>query len=454
VGCRAMPLLGLAALLLVCFLIVLPFTPMAGKIKRGLKEVFAPDAPASPAAPVDPRAESPVLPVPDPEDGLIDPEPDPPVVTGRMQVPDGVSITELSKDIDLKVELKTEEGGLASVERLRRESYRAEYTLNVRMPRAAETLEDLESVNAKLGTLLPGLEGMFAKAQVSPWYRKLYLNKAGRLKSNVARLDEVLTRHNFFDCETMLNMKHPGSGRRVFLMQAEMDVVSDGSDGDRLPEMPDEIVKSTYYQPFTSYGWKKQTATPNPMVKGWEERVATAKIELAAVATTADRKAWLKERIKMLERGIADMKARSFLIAEYDPFIVIPINLLTDREDDYAPNIGDYVVVIHGEKLYPAIVGDGGPTFKVGEGSLRLAKEIEPRANPYRRPVEKLVVTYLVFPRSAEPEKSAPDFGKWKAKCEELLKEIGGVGEGVALHEWKDLLKKEETGETEDESRE
>ena len=164
-----------------------------------------------------------------------------------------------------KVELKTEEGGLASVERERRDSYKAEYTLEVKMPRASESLADLEDVNPALGTLLPGLDSKFGTAQVSPWYRKLYLNKAERLKKSVARLDDILTRHNFYDCETMLNMKHPGSGRRVFLMQAEMDVVSDGSDGDRLPTMPDEIVKSSYYQPFTSYGWKKQTDTPNPI---------------------------------------------------------------------------------------------------------------------------------------------------------------------------------------------
>lgn len=440
VGKRKLSLFGAAALLLVCFLIALPFTPIAGKIKRGLKEIFASDPPSSPVAPVDPGVESPRLPLPDPDDGIIDPEPDPPVPIGRLVVPDGVSITKLSKDIDLKVELETEEGDLASAERERRESYAAEYVLKVRMPRPSESLADLETVNSKLGTLLPGLATMFPKSQVSSWYRKLYLNKAGRLKANVARLDDILTRHNFYDCETMLNMKHPQSGRRVFLMQAEMDVVSDGSDGDRLPEMPAEIVKSTYYQPFTSYGWKKQTSTPNPMVQGWKDRIEKAKKELAAAGTSADRKSWLRERLQMLERGVADMKARSFLIAEYDPFIVIPVNLLTDRSDPYAPNVGDYVVVIHGEKLYPAIVGDGGPTFKVGEGSLRLAKEINNRASPYRRPVEKLVVTYLVFPRSAAPTKSAPDYAAWRKKCGELLQEIGGLGPGVQLHEWEDLL--------------
>ncbi|MDE0826038.1 MAG: glycoside hydrolase family 75 protein [Akkermansiaceae bacterium] len=442
-GRRGLPLLGGAALLLVCFLIVIPFTPIAGKIKRGLKEVFSPEKEEVPVV-VAPQVEPSSLPLLDPEERLIDPAPDPPVPTGRLVAPDGVSITKLSKDIDLKVEFKSEEGGLASVERGKRDSYQAEYTLHVTLPKASETLEELERVNPDLGKLLPGLEEMFSTAQVSSWYRKLYLNKSERVKKNVARLDEILTRHNFYDCETMLNMKHPESGRRVFLMQAEMDVVSDGSDGDRLPEMPDEIVKSTYYQPFTSYGWKKQTDVPNPMVKGWEDRIGKAKAEMAMAATSPDRKSWLRDRIKMLERGVGDMKARSFLIAEYDPFIVIPVNLLTDRSDAYAPNVGDYALVIHGKKLYPAIVGDGGPTFKVGEGSLRLAKALNARASPYGRPVEQLVVTYLVFPRSAAAKKSAPNYGQWRIKCGELVEEIGGFGEGVVMHEWEDLLPQQE----------
>ena len=61
----------------------------------------------------------------------------------------------------------------------------------------------------------------------------------------------------------MLELEHPGSKRKVFLMQGDMDVVSDGSDGDRLATMPEKIVNSPYYQPFTSYGWKK-TGSPVP----------------------------------------------------------------------------------------------------------------------------------------------------------------------------------------------
>jgi hypothetical protein len=215
--------------------------------------------------------------------------------------------------------------------------------------------------------------------------------------------------------------------------------------------MPEDIVNSTHYQPFTSYGWPKKTKVPNPMLAGWVKRVTNADRELADPATTADRKVWLKERKQYLQRGIEDMKRRSWLVADYDPFIVIPINIVRDRDDPYAPNVGDYAVVIHDGKVYPALVGDAGPSFKVGEASLRMAREIDPRANPYRRPVSDLTVTYLVFPRSADDPRVAPDYTHWRKRCGELLKEIGGLGEGYTLHEWTDLFpKKEEEAEAEE----
>lgn len=142
----------------------------------------------------------------------------------------------------------------------------------------------------------------------------------------------------------------------------------------------------------------------------------------------------------MLETGIADMKFASFLIAEYDPFIVIPTNIVKDRRDPYAPNIGDFAIVLYGRTAYPAIVGDAGPTYKVGEASLRLAREINAKSTPYSRPVSDLTVTYLVFPRSADDPRRAPDYRHWHKRCEELVDKIGGLGEGVELHQWKNLL--------------
>ncbi|MCH7228217.1 glycoside hydrolase family 75 protein [Haloferula sp. A504] len=363
----------------------------------------------------------------------------------------GGDVRKLRSEITLKTEVKVSEGGLASKERKNDDAYAASYTLQVKVPKPSTTLDELQQVNSKLGEILPGLEAMLPGAKVSRWFYQLYDNKTSRLRQKATELSELLTRHNFYDCETILNLRHPETQRRVFLMQAEMDVVSDGSDGDRLATMPDEIVNSTHYQPFTSYGWKKRTKTPNPMVAGWEKRIGNAKRELADPATTAARKAWLKDRMEYLKRGIEDMKYRSFLIAEYDPFIVIPVNLLTASGEPFTPRIGDYAVVVHGTDVYPAIVGDGGPTFKVGEASLRMAKQINKNASPYSRPVSDLTVTYVVFPNSREKVKEPPDYEKWRTKCAALLDEVGGLGEGYELFKWENLLPEEEDAEKKDE---
>jgi hypothetical protein len=346
----------------------------------------------------------------------------------------------LRSGIPFKSEVKFDKGGIASVERVDDGSYTAFYQLSLRLPTPARTMAELEKTSPNLSKILPGLPALVGKAEVSPWFHKLYENKVERIRRDAHSLNEVLTKHNVYDCETILHLRTP-EGRPVFFMQAEMDVVSDGSDGDRLPVMPDAIVNSTHYQPFTSYGWKKRGPTPNPMVAGWEKRLANGRQELSDPATTAERKAWLRDRIDYLKRGIADLKARSFLIAEYDPFIVVPYTMLTAR-DTFAPKVGDYAVVVHEGKIYPAIVGDGGPTFKVGEASLRMARQINERASPYSRPVSDLKVSYIVFPGSRNPERGPPDLEQWRERCSELLGEIGGIGDGYELHQWEDQLKK------------
>jgi hypothetical protein len=69
-----------------------------------------------------------------------------------------------------------------------------------------------------------------------------------------------------------------------------------------------------------------------------------------------------------------------------------------------------------------------------------MAREINAKAHSYSRPVSDLTVTYLVFPRTADDPKCAPDHAHWRRRCGELVDKIGGLGEGVELHEWKDLL--------------
>ncbi|MGL5019601.1 MAG: glycoside hydrolase family 75 protein [Luteolibacter sp.] len=434
------------------------FTRFPAKVKRGLKEVFSPkpvvvaadtkdiyrQAEAQIRAEMEEKYERDIAALKKSLEDAGKQKAEEPEVLPDVEAEVG-SVTDVRKlrsGIPFKTSVKIEKGGIASKERVNDASYTATYELSLRLPTPAKTMAELESSNPELAKILPGLPPLIEKATVSSWYGKLYENKAARVRRDASSLNELLTKHNIYDCETILNFQTP-SGSKVFLMQAEMDVVSDGSDGDRLATMPDDIVNSTHYQPFTSYGWPKKTKTPNPMVAGWEKRVTAANKELSAAGTTAARKTWLRERIQYLKRGIDDLKARSFLIADYDPFIVIPVDVLTSSEP-YAPNVGDYAVVVHGKKVYPAIVGDGGPTFKVGESSLRMAREINPKASPYSRPVSDLKVTYLVFPGSRDAERGPPDYEKWRQRCHELLGEMGGLGEGYELHQWQDLLPKPE----------
>ena len=430
-------ILGVGLLVAGLFGLLVLLTPLGGKVKAGLGEIFG-----QRSAPVQRNQEGDVLRKTPPDRPLspLEADPDPQFPRGVLRPPSGTDIRSLSKGINLKVEFDSEEGDLASLERNDEDSYLAEYSLKVRMPRPATSLSEVALTSPHLIEVFPGLREMIPQGNLSAWYRQLYANKTARVKSDIGRLGEILSRHNFYDCETILNLRSESTGQRLFLMQAEMDVVSDGSDGDRLPQMPDGIVNSTNYQPFTSYRWRKTGATPNPMVAGWESRIGKANKELEGSSVGEDRATWLRSRIKMLETGIADMKFASFLIAEYDPFIVIPTNIVKDRRDPYAPNIGDFAIVLYGRTAYPAIVGDAGPTYKVGEASLRLAREINAKSTPYSRPVSDLTVTYLVFPRSADDPRRAPDYRHWHKRCEELVDKIGGLGEGVELHQWKNLL--------------
>ena len=348
------------------------------------------------------------------------------------QVKKGTDVSKTSRGFDYKYKVEERSGRLASGERKKNGTYEASLVFSVNRPEPAKHYDQLIAMTPELAKMFPDLKVMVEGAVVSPFYKGLYDNKTARLKKYANRFDRVLTKYNYYDCETMLEMEHPQSKRKVFLMQADMDVVSDGSDGDRLAKMPDSIVNSAYYQPFTSYGWKKTGKVENPMIAGWKKMLEKAKERNDA------------SEVGRLKAGIEDMKRRSFLIADYDPFIVIPVDIIGDRESAWGPNVGDYVAVVYGKKIYPAIVGDGGPDFKVGEASLRLAKEINSKAGPYSRPVSEVSVTYLVFPRSSAKTWKAPDYESWRSETAKLIDEIGGLSEGYQLHQWKNTLPKKE----------
>lgn len=427
--------------------LVLPFTPFAGKIKRGLMEIAREARAAGGPEVIEKQVikevprdvikevvkevevikEVPVLP------------PLPDEYVGRKDV----DIASLFNGITVKTQLITEQGNFASLERLDPEAYKAEFQLSIRVPKANQSVAELSRINEHLPKALPGLPQMLETGKVSPFYHKLYENKTRRVQTEVTRLNKALDRHNFFDCETILELKHPTTQRKVLLIQSEMDVVADGSDGDRMPKLDEYIYMSDFYQPFTSYAWAKKSATPNPLLAKWEARLVKLNADYAVKGLSAARNAELKSSINQVKLEIADLKARSSLIAEKDPFIVISLLFRGyEGQNAFTPGIGDYAAVLYGDKIFPAICGDYGPTFKMGEASLLMAKAVNDKATPYRRPESDLKVTYVIFPGTGVKPWGPPDLKVWQQKVTAYLNEMGGIGVGYQVHQWPDPFPK------------
>ena len=142
--------------------------------------------------------------------------------------------------------------------------------LRARVPEPNKTIEELAKVNPELPRLLPGLAAMLTPDSVSPFFAELYDTKLRRFRANLTRLDQLLSRHNYYDCQTVLRLKHPETKRKAVLLQAEMDVDADGSDSDRLPEGSGV---SPNFQPFTSYRWAKKTTNPNAYLPMLQEKI-------------------------------------------------------------------------------------------------------------------------------------------------------------------------------------
>ena len=356
-----------------------------------------------------------------------------------------IDTVRLWNGIDSNSLMNVIQGGIASEERTDRKSYTFDFNVNVRIPFPVKDSQGIFSINPNLSKIVPELGDMIKVGKVSGFYHKLYDLKAKRLQQFLTRLNAVPDRHNFYDCETILELVNPRTKRKILFIQSDMDVVSDGSDGDRMPEYDQYIAESTNYQPFTSYGWKKQTVRPNPLLKRWEKKLDEEVKKLEQGKLSSSRVKASKQNIETLKREIADMKSRSFLIARADPFIVIPSWMrMYANQNEFSPSVGDYVAIIFEDRILPAIIGDTGPTWKLGEASLRIAKELNSNATSYKRPVSDLKVSYLIFPESADSP-SAPNLDKWFDKVQLLLGEVGGLGNGFKLYRWPDyFIKKKE----------
>src|SRR6516162_3314849 len=350
----------------------------------------------------------------------------PPVITGKLDT------AKLFNGITLRSTVETTPGADATTERVQPESYVLDLKLQARVPSPNRTIEELAKVSPQLPTLLPGLSSMLSVDPVSPPFELLYDTKVKMLRENLGRLDALFSRHNFFDCQTVLQLQHPETHRKALLLQADMDVDADGSDSDRLPAATGAPAN---FKPATSYRWEKKTDAPNPYLAGTEQRLKRAEDEYALASTAPARKRELRNAIAELRAEVGTLKKFSFLIGETDPFIVVP-GAFTHGQDGIKH--GDYALVVFGDAIYPAIVGDVGPNDKVGEASLRVAKELNALSTAYNRPVSDLKVSYIIFPGTAEKPFGPPDLDKIHARSETLIKEIGGAS--VPLHHWENII--------------
>jgi len=377
----------------------------------------------------------------------VEPSPSPtptpkPTPTPGIYVPaKSMETARLFSGIQIHATVETENGTTAKEERAAPSSYTLELQLKVKVPKPHSDLRELRKLNDNLPTLLPWLETTLPQARVSQFYDDFYRLKVNSLKRDLPRLDQLISRQHFFDCETALQMLNPATKRRALLIQASMDVDTDGSDSDRVPVVDGA---SSTFQPMTSYKWPKKTDHPNPFLASSAERLRKYEQELASKTTNGDRSRDLRDDLIPDARyEVTQLKKSSFLVASADPYIALPGLLMSSEYDPYAPKLGDYCVVIYKNVLYPAIVGDAGPNYKIGEASLRICKEINGLSNANNRPVSELKITYIVFPNSADKPFGAPDLDKWHARCEQLLTEMGGYkGE---LKAWEDLTKPKPT---------
>jgi hypothetical protein len=357
------------------------------------------------------------------------PQPTPPrspFITGKLET------AKLFNGVTVHAAVETHPGADATTERIDPESYVLDLKLRTRLPSPNKTIEELAKISPQLPTLLPGLAAMLSPDPVSPLFAQLYDTKVKALRENLVRLDQVLSRHNFFDCQTVLQLQYPQTHRKALLLQADMDVDADGSDADR---MPIGTGVTTNFKPFTSYRWPKKGPAPNPYLPGAEDRLKKVEDDYALKTTTPERKRELRTALTQLRDEVTTLKKFSFLIGATDPYIVMAGVFARGKD---APKVGDYALVIFGDAIYPAIVGDIGPNDRVGEASLRIAKQINPLSTPYNRPVSDLKVTYLIFPGTADKPFGPPDLGKLQARCEALAKEIGGAT--VPLHHWENII--------------
>ena len=315
------------------------------------------------------------------------------------------------------------------------DSYLLDLSLRIAWPEPAVTPGELIEATPELSTLLPQLPELLKEARPSSAFATLLQNKEKFLRTNLGSLQKLPYRDSLFDCQTILEVPLPQGGPGTVLVQAIMNVNTDGSDGDRNLDLEK---LSPLFQPQTNYRWTKQTSRPNPCLQETEAHVAAVAEKLASGTLTPEQRSECEKEQTHAKATLEELKRWSFLVGTADPFIVLPSFMVGKIKGQ--PGIGDYAIVIAQGTLYPAVLGDMGPSSKIGEASLRLCRTIDEKSGADHRPASRPEIVYLVFPGSADKPLAAPDYAHWSRRCHELWKSLGG-SETAPWHEWTPLEK-------------
>lgn len=126
-----------------------------------------------------------------------------------------------------------------------------------------------------------------------------------------------------------------------------------------------------------------------------------------------------------------DTNPRRYVDAETVPFIAFAGRLLTPEEPrsdigrlGLGVNLGDYAIVYDMKtgKSCGAVFADVGPAYKLGEASIRVAKELGINPSPKNGGVDAtLRIAYVVFPRSFTRFQPAP----WPQTPEQVMERAG-----------------------------
>jgi hypothetical protein len=81
----------------------------------------------------------------------------------------------------------------------------------------------------------------------------------------------------------------------------------------------------------------KLTDRPNPVLSLYENKLEGLKQEFSLKGLRPERNRELKRSLDEIHRVISELKSKSFLISDADPFIVVPSFMVGDNTEAFSP---------------------------------------------------------------------------------------------------------------------